>query len=121
VVEIPVCYGDEFGIDLEAVAIYHGLPVERVIELHCALLYHLCMLGFTPGFPYLGGLDERLYTPRKEGPRKLVPAGSVGSADRQTGIYPIASPGGWHSWGGRRAGSSTSGRRTRSSLAPGTK
>jgi inhibitor of KinA len=94
-IEIPVCYGGEFGPDLEDVASIHGLRPEEVIGLHCAAVYYVYMIGFTPGFPYLGGLDERLYTPRKKTPRKLVPAGSVAVADRQTGIYPIDSPGGW--------------------------
>lgn len=93
--EIPVCYGGEFGPDLEDVARYHGLSVESAIQIHCAPRYRVYMIGFTPGFPYLGGLDERLFTPRRKEARKLVSAGSVGIADRQTGIYPISSPGGW--------------------------
>jgi inhibitor of KinA len=93
--EIAVCYGGAFGPDLSEVASLHGMSVEEVIRLHSQPLYLVYMIGFTPGFPYLGGLDERLRTPRKAEPRKKVPAGSVGIADQQTGIYPIESPGGW--------------------------
>lgn len=95
VLDIPVCYGDEFGPDLAEVAAYHGLSPEEVIRRHTAPVYHVYMIGFTPGFPYLGGLDPVLFTPRKAVPRSKVPAGSVGIAERQTGIYPIESPGGW--------------------------
>ncbi len=94
-VEIPVCYGNEFGPDIEEVAAFHDLVPQDVARLHAAPVYQVYMIGFTPGFPYLGGLDERLQTPRKSEPRKKVAAGSVGIADRQTGIYPIESPGGW--------------------------
>jgi KipI family sensor histidine kinase inhibitor len=93
--EVPVCYGGEFGQDLEELASLHGMNAEEVIRLHCAPLYRVYMIGFLPGFAYLGGLDEKLHTPRKKDPRKKVPAGSVGIADQQTGIYPIESPGGW--------------------------
>lgn len=95
-IEIPVSYGGEYGPDLDAVASFHGMTPGEVVRLHCAAVYTVYMIGFTPGFPYLGGLDERLHTPRRKEPRKVVPAGSVGIADRQTGIYPIDSPGGWH-------------------------
>lgn len=95
IVEIPVYYGGSFGPDMEDVCRCHGLSQEEVIALHVAPLYTVFMIGFTPGFPYLGGLDERLFTPRKQTPRKIVPAGSVGLADKQTGIYSIDSPGGW--------------------------
>jgi KipI family sensor histidine kinase inhibitor len=94
-VDIPVCYGGEFGPDLEEVAALHNLSSTEVIGLHSASLYHVYMIGFTPGFPYLGGLDPRLATPRKKTPRERVPGGSVGIADQQSGIYPIESPGGW--------------------------
>lgn len=94
-VEIPVCYGGGLGPDLEEVAAFHRLTTAQVVELHCAPLYHVYMIGFAPGFPYLGGLDERLFTPRLTEPRQKVPAGSVGIADRQTGVYPMESPGGW--------------------------
>ena len=94
-VEIPVCYGGEFGPDIDTVADTNNLAVAQVIELHCEAEYLIYMVGFTPGFPFLGGLSEKLYTPRLETPRTLVPEGSVGIANNQTGIYPVASPGGW--------------------------
>jgi KipI family sensor histidine kinase inhibitor len=94
-VEIPVCYGGEYGPDLAEVAALHNLSPQEVIALHSASLYHVYMIGFTPGFPYLGGLNPTLATPRKKTPRERVPAGSVGIADQQSGIYPIESPGGW--------------------------
>lgn len=93
--EIPVAYGDDFGPDLEFVAEYNGLSPEEVIEIHTSGTYLIYMLGFTPGFPFLGGLSERLFTPRLKKPRQVVPAGSVGIANNQTGIYSIDSPGGW--------------------------
>lgn len=94
-VEIPVCYGLEMGPDLAEVAGFHGMSEAEVIALHSRPVYQVYMMGFTPGFPYLGGLDPRLHTPRRAVPRKRVAAGSVGIADKQTGIYPIESPGGW--------------------------
>ena len=94
-VEIPVCYGGEFGPDIDTVADANQLTVSDVIKLHCEPEYLIYMVGFTPGFPFLGGLSEKLHTPRLETPRTLVPEGSVGIANNQTGIYPIASPGGW--------------------------
>ena len=94
-VEIPVCYGGEFGPDIDTVADTHNLTVAQVIDLHCEPEYLIYMVGFTPGFPFLGGLSEKLHTPRLETPRTLVPEGSVGIANNQTGIYPVASPGGW--------------------------
>lgn len=94
-VEIPVCYGGEFGPDMEFVANYHGLGVEDVIRIHSSPCYQIYMMGFTPGFPFLGVLPEILATPRLETPRLQVPAGSVAIAANQTGIYPISSPGGW--------------------------
>lgn len=93
--EIPVCYGGEFGPDMEFVANYHGLSIEEVIRIHSDPWYQIYMMGFTPGFPFLGVLPEVLATPRLETPRLHVPAGSVGIAANQTGIYPISSPGGW--------------------------
>ncbi|MGB9839878.1 5-oxoprolinase subunit PxpB [Thermovenabulum sp.] len=95
VIEIPVVYGDEFGPDLEFVASYNKLTPEEVIEIHTKPLYRIYMLGFTMGFAYLGGMSEKIATPRLERPREKIPAGSVGIADKQTGIYPIESPGGW--------------------------
>ena len=95
VVEVPVVYGGEFGPDIEFVAEHNGLSVEEVISLHSGAAYTVYMLGFAPGFAYLGGMPEAIATPRLETPRTLVPAGSVGIAGEQTGIYPIATPGGW--------------------------
>ena len=94
-IEIPVAYGEDFGPDIEFVAQHNNLTPEEVIEIHTSVTYLIYMLGFTPGFPFLGGLSERLFTPRLENPRQLVPAGSVGIANNQTGVYPIDSPGGW--------------------------
>jgi inhibitor of KinA len=94
-VEIPVAYGDDFGPDLEFVAQHNELTPEEVVEIHTSGTYLIYMLGFTPGFPFLGGLSEKIFTPRRETPRMVVPAGSVGIAKNQTGIYPIDSPGGW--------------------------
>jgi len=94
-VEIPVCYGGEFGPDMDTVAKTAGLGIEEVIQRHSAPDYLIYMVGFTPGFPFLGGLDEKLFTPRLKTPRMAVPQGSVGIANNQTGIYPITSPGGW--------------------------
>ena len=95
VVEIPVVYGGEYGPDLEEVADVHGMTTEEVIRLHAAPEYPVYMLGFVAGFPYLGGMDDRLATPRKKSPRLKIAAGSVGIAGGQTGIYSVESPGGW--------------------------
>ena len=94
-VDIPVCYGGAYGEDLPDVARHAGLTEEEVIRLHSGRTYRIYMLGFLPGFPYLGGLDERLFTPRLPTPRTRIPAGSVGIGGEQTGIYPMESPGGW--------------------------
>lgn len=94
-VEIPVRYGGLDGPDLEQVASLNGLSPRDVVEKHAAKVYCVGMMGFTPGFAYLLGLDNELATPRKKTPRTLVPAGSVGIAGSQTGIYPLDSPGGW--------------------------
>lgn len=94
-VKIPVAYGGEFGPDLEYVAAYHGLSVNEVIEIHTSNDCLVYMIGFAPGFPFLGGMDERIATPRKESPRLAIPPGSVGIAGKQTGIYPLETPGGW--------------------------
>jgi len=94
VVKIPVCY--ELGIDLDRVSEHTGLSIEQVIEIHASRDYLIYMIGFTPGFPYLGGMDERLTTPRLEVPRTKIEAGSVGIGGEQTGIYPLATPGGWN-------------------------
>lgn len=95
VVEIPVCYGGEYGPDLAFVAEHNGLTSEEVIKRHSEGLYLVYMLGFLPGFAYMGGMDETIACPRLESPRTKIPAGSVGIAGAQTGIYPLASPGGW--------------------------
>ncbi|GAB6190676.1 5-oxoprolinase subunit PxpB [Desulfocastanea catecholica] len=95
IIELPVCYGGEFGPDLAYVAKSHSLSEKDVILLHSQPDYFVYMLGFSPGFPFLGGLPETLHTPRQESPRKKVPAGSVGIANGQTGVYPVDSPGGW--------------------------
>lgn len=94
-IEVPVRYGGEYGIDLEFVANYHHLWIEDVIRIHTERTYTVFMMGFTPGFPYMGKLDDAIVTPRLETPRTQVPAGTVAIAGSQTGIYPIASPGGW--------------------------
>jgi len=89
---IPVWYN---GPDLTDVSQHTGLTIEEIIAIHTAKCYHVYMLGFVPGFPYLGGMDKRLATPRKAIPRVKIPAGSVGIAGEQTGIYPLDTPGGW--------------------------
>lgn len=94
-IEIPVCYGGECGPDVEAVAAHCGLGADEVIALHSEAHYVVHAVGFAPGFPYLGGLPEKLHTPRRATPRMSVPAGSVGIGWMQTGIYPVATPGGW--------------------------
>lgn len=95
IIELPVVYGGEEGPDLSAVAEHAGVSIQDVIDIHSSVDYRVYMIGFAPGFPYLGGLDERIATPRLKTPRVLVPAGSVGIAESQTGVYPNASPGGW--------------------------
>ena len=95
VVEIPVCYGGGHGPDLDEVADHHGLAPADVVDIHVRGEYRVYMIGFAPGFAYLGGLAARIATPRRAEPRSLVPAGSVGIGGSQTGIYPLASPGGW--------------------------
>lgn len=94
-IEIPVCYGGDFGPDLAEVAELHQLTEDEIINLHSEAVYRVYMIGFVPGFAYLGGLNEKLNTPRKAEPRKKVPAGSVGIGGLQTGIYPFEIPGGW--------------------------
>jgi KipI family sensor histidine kinase inhibitor len=95
VVTIPVCYDLEFGPDLQEVAHHAKIPAREVIRLHSSATYRVHFLGFTPGFAYLGGLQEALHVPRLATPRKYVPAGTVAIADSQAGIYPVDSPGGW--------------------------
>jgi len=94
-VEIPVCYGGEFGPDLAEVCAMREITEAQAIELHASVEYLVYFLGFVPGFAYLGELPKELVTPRLAAPRKRVPAGSVGIAGNQTGVYPFATPGGW--------------------------
>jgi inhibitor of KinA len=93
--DIPVCYGGTFGPDLPGVAAWAGCTAEEVVAAHTQRSYRVFMLGFLPGFPYLAPVDDRIAMPRRDAPRPLVAAGSVGIAGRQTGIYPFDSPGGW--------------------------
>lgn len=93
--DIPVCYDDEFGLDLSELSKGSGLPVEKIIHLHASNTYTVFMIGFAPGFPYMAELPTALHCKRKSTPRKKVPAGSVAIAGNQTGIYPFETPGGW--------------------------
>jgi KipI family sensor histidine kinase inhibitor len=95
IIEIPTIYGGEFGEDLNFVAEHNGISADEVIKIHSSVDYLIYMLGFTPGFPYLGGMSDKIETPRLKTPRTKIPGGSVGIAGKQTGIYPIDSPGGW--------------------------
>lgn len=94
-VEIPVCYEGDAAPDLMYVAEYNQLTTEEVIDIHTSGRYTVYMIGFAPGFPYMGGMSKKIATPRKENPRTAIPAGSVGIAGEQTGVYPIETPGGW--------------------------
>ncbi len=94
-IKLPICYNEEFGPDLTYVAEYTGLTALEVVKRHVSQHYRVYMLGFSPGFPYLGGMDPSLQTPRLKVPRLKIPPGSVGIADYQTGIYPQETPGGW--------------------------
>lgn len=94
-IEIPTVYGGEYGPDLKFVATHNSLSTQEVVAIHSGTPYLIYMLGFMPGFPYLGGMSPKIATPRLETPRTKIPAGSVGIAGTQTGIYPIESPGGW--------------------------
>jgi KipI family sensor histidine kinase inhibitor len=103
-IEIPVRYGGQHGPDLDDVARHTGLSAAEVVRRHAAAEYEVCFFGFTPGFPYMTGLDPQLATPRLPTPRTRVPAGSVAIGGFQTGVYPLASPGGWRliGWTPRR-------------------
>ncbi len=96
IVRIPVCYDVSLGIDLKEMAEQKNLSIEEIIQLHSSATYRVYMIGFMPGFPYMGKVNAKIATPRKNSPRKNVAAGSVGIADFQTGIYPFNSPGGWN-------------------------
>lgn len=96
VVDVPVCYDPEFGLDRGEVANRAGLSIQKVVDMHCGADYRVHCVGFTPGFPFLGGLPKKLATPRRSTPRKEIPAGSVAIGGEQTGIYPVKSPGGWN-------------------------
>lgn len=96
VIELPVYYSTESGPDLENLAASAGMTTDQVIDMHSAGEYPVYAIGFAPGFAYLGGLDEKLATPRLSTPRQRVPAGSVAIADQQTAVYPAESPGGWN-------------------------
>ena len=93
--KIPVCYGGAYGEDLSFVAVHTGLSPREIVYRHISRDYLINMIGFLPGFPYLSGMDESIAVPRMENPREKIPAGAVGIGGVQTGIYPIASPGGW--------------------------
>lgn len=95
IVDIPVCYGGELGPDLEKVARINDLTPEEVVRIHTSGTYLVYMIGFAPGFPFLGGLSEKIAAPRRQTPRMSIPKGSVGIAGKQTGVYPISTPGGW--------------------------
>ncbi|VAW26534.1 Allophanate hydrolase 2 subunit 1 [hydrothermal vent metagenome] len=94
--EIPVCYDIEFGIDLPFLSLQNKISIEEIISIHSSNYYTVYGIGFLPGFLYLGGLSKKLYLKRRETPRLEVPKGSVAVGGKQTGIYPVISPGGWH-------------------------
>jgi inhibitor of KinA len=94
-ITIPVCYGGEIGPDLDDVAVLNKITIEEVINIHSSVSYLVHMIGFVPGFAYLGGMPETIAAPRKATPRAAIPAGSVGIAGMQTGVYPLQTPGGW--------------------------
>ncbi|MCP3028033.1 5-oxoprolinase subunit PxpB [Halobacillus sp. A5] len=94
-VEIPVCYGGDFGPDLEFVADHNGITPEEVIDIHQSGNYSVYMIGFAPGFPFIGGMSEKIAAPRRDSPRLEIPERTVGIAGKQTGVYPIETPGGW--------------------------
>lgn len=119
VVEIPVRYGGDDGPDLDDVAAFAGCTPDEVVRRHAAGRYHVYMLGFLPGFAYLGGVDPSIGMPRRSSPRPVVPPGSVGIAGAQTGVYPYASPGGWQLIGRTPVAMFDPARETPALLAPG--
>lgn len=94
-IEIPVCYGGDFGPDLRFVAEHNGLTEEEVVNIHTSGTYSVHMIGFAPGFPFIGGMSEKIAAPRRKSPRLRIPERTVGIAGMQTGVYPIETPGGW--------------------------
>jgi inhibitor of KinA len=118
-IAVPVVYGGEYGLDLSSVARYHGLSEEQVVKLHSGREYRVYMIGFVAGFPYLGEVEEEIATPRLETPRVKVPSGSVGIAEKQTGIYPCEAPGGWRIIGRTPLELFDSGRQPPALLEPG--
>lgn len=94
-ITVPVYYGEKFGPDLAYVAEYNDLSIEEVIRIHSENEYLVYMIGFAPGFPFMGGMNEAIATPRRDTPRLSIPSGSVGIAGKQTGVYPMETPGGW--------------------------
>src|SRR3954451_10930233 len=96
IIQIPVCYDVSLGVDLKEMAEQKNLSIEEIAQLHSSVTYRVYMIGFLPGFPYMGKVNDKIATPRKSSPRKNVVGGSVGIADFQTGIYPFDSPGGWN-------------------------
>ena len=96
VIEIPVCYSPEFGLDLQSISDTTNLSVDRIIDLHCGRDYRVLATGFVPGFAYLGETDHAIHLPRRDTPRTRIPAGSVAIAENQTVVYPKETPGGWH-------------------------
>lgn len=94
--KIPVCYNEEFGLDLKELSVVNKLPIPEIIKIHSNTTYTVFFIGFLPGFLYLGGLDKRIHFPRKISPRQHVPKGAVAIGGQQTGVYPDSSPGGWN-------------------------
>ena len=95
-VELPVCYDPVFGLDLEEISSTLKIPIEKIVQQHCSAVHHVLMVGFSPGQPYIGGLDPKLAVPRRATPRTRVPAGSVAIANAQTAVYSYETPGGWN-------------------------
>jgi len=94
-IKIPVCYAEKFALDIKEISVKKSISIDEIINIHTSKFYRVYMIGFLPGFPYMGEVDDKIAMPRKSLPRITVPAGSVGIAGKQTGIYPITSPGGW--------------------------